>query len=83
MSSRGALPVEFLLEALEDLEDLPAIARQLTALAPEGRVACGQSDPGLLELTLREGHREKRLIYRYEPEQILVLSAERVVPTRH
>jgi hypothetical protein len=77
------LPVEFLLAALEDLEDLPAIARQLTALAPEGRVACGQSDPDLRELTLREGHREKRLIYRCEPDQILVLSAEHVAPTQH
>jgi len=74
-----ALPVEFLLDALDELEDLPAIARLLTTMADHGRVRCGQGDPGLLELTLGE----KRLIYRFEAEQILVLSAETIAPTRH
>ena len=74
-----ALPVEFLIEALEDLEDLPAIARQLTSMADLGRVACGQADPGLRELKLGE----KRLFYRCEEEQILVLWAESVPPTQH
>ncbi len=77
------MPIEFLLEAMEELEDLPAIARQLTALAAQGRVACGQSDEGLLELTVSEKQGQKRLIYRCESEQIVVLSAERVAPTRH
>jgi len=74
-----ALPVEFLIEALDELEDLQAIARQLTRMAEHGRVRCGQADPGLLELTLGE----KRVIYRCEAEQILVLSAETIAPTRH
>lgn len=74
-----SLPVEFMLEAMEELDDLPAIARQITALADLGRVACGQPDPSLLELTVGE----KRLIYRCESEQILVLFAESVGPTQH
>lgn len=74
-----SLPVEFMLEAMEELDDLPAIARQITALADLGRVACGQSDPNLLELTLGA----KRLIYRCESEQILVLFAESILATRH
>lgn len=83
MSARCAMPVEFLIDALDDADDLPAIARQLTAQASHGRVACGQSDPTLLELTVRGESGEKRLIYRVEPEQILVLWAESVAPTRH
>ncbi len=83
MSLHEALPVEFLIDAMHDLEDLPAIARQLTALAHAGKPACGQPDPSLRELVLAEGSSEKRLIYRCESEQILVLSAERVSPTRH
>ncbi len=83
MSSRRALPVEFLLDALEDLEDLTSIARQLAALAPHGRVACGQSDPELLELTLTGACGQKRLLYRCELEQIVVLSAEHIAPTQH
>ncbi len=77
-----ALPVEFLLEALEDLDDLPDlpdIARQLTALAFDGRVACGQADPDVRELTLGE----KRLLYRCEPDAIVVLSAEPIAATQH
>ncbi len=71
--------VEFDIEALEDLEDLPQIARQLTRLADWGRVACGQPDPTLLELQLGE----KRLLYRIEGDEVWVLSAERVAPTCH
>ncbi len=74
-----ALPVEFLIEALDDLDDLPKIARQLTRMADHGRARCGQTDPDLLELILGE----KRLIYRVEAEQILVLWAETIPPTQH
>jgi hypothetical protein len=74
-----ALPVEFLIEALEELEDLSAIARQLTVLADTGRIACGQADPDLFELSIGE----KRVFYRFEDGQILVLWAESISPTRH
>lgn len=74
-----ALPVEFTIEALEDIEDIAEVASQLTRAAELGRVVCGQSDPELRELTL--GH--SRVLYRMEDEQIVVLSAEPFTPVLH
>lgn len=74
-----ALPVEFTLEALEDIEDVAAIARQLTRVADHGRIACGQSDPLLREVLLGQN----RVLYRVEEEQIVVLAAELVPPAIH
>ena len=71
--------VEFMLDALDDLDDLPAIAKQLTARADEGRIACGQPDPGLWELVIGE----KRLLYRQEDDEVIVLHAEHMPPTQH
>jgi hypothetical protein len=74
-----ALPVEFTTEALEDIEDLSEIARELTRAAEHGRIVCGQSDPNLRELLLGA----HRVLYRVEEEQIVVLSAEPHVPALH
>jgi hypothetical protein len=74
-----ALPVEFTLEALEDIDDLPLIASQLTRAAECGRIACGQADPDVRELLVGQN----RVLYRLEEEQIVVLSAEPFVPSLH
>ncbi len=71
--------VEFALEALDDLEDLPTIARQLTVLAELGKVVCGQSDPELWELQIDE----KRVFYRVQCDEIIVVGAESIPPVRH
>ena len=73
------LPIEFTLEAMEDIEDLPHVARQLSRLADFGAVACGQCDPLLRELVVDE----RRLLYRVEREQIVVLSATLALPALH
>ena len=65
------LPVEFTLEAMEDIEDLPHVARQLSRLAKLGSVACGQADPRLRELIVDQ----QRVLYRVERDQIVVLGA--------
>lgn len=64
-------PVEFTLEAMEDIDDLPHVARQLSRLGELGRVACGQADPCLRELIVDA----QRVLYRVEPDQIVVLGA--------
>ena len=69
MSSR---PVEFTREALEDIEDLPEIARALSQTAESGRIVCGQSDPCMLELVIER----LRVLYRLEDQLILVLGAD-------
>jgi hypothetical protein len=66
------LPVEFTLEALEDIEDIVGVARQLSRQAQRGRIACGQSDPETRELVIDR----TRLLYRLEPTQIVVLGAD-------
>jgi hypothetical protein len=71
--------VEFSLEALEDLEDLPAIAKQLKLLADEGRIACGQPDPSVRELEIAR----RRILYRQRGDELEVITAEPVVPARH
>jgi hypothetical protein len=71
--------VEFELEALDELDDLPFIARQLTVLAECGRVVCGQPDPLLWELQIGE----KRVFYRFEEDEIRVISAESIARVRH
>ncbi len=65
------LPVEFTRKAMEDIEDLPYVARQLSRLGELGSVASGQADPCLRELTVDR----QRVLYRVEREQIVVLSA--------
>jgi hypothetical protein len=70
------LPVEFTLEALEDIEDIVSMARKLSRQADDGRIACGQSDPSTRELVIDH----TRLLYRLEATQILVLGAD---PTTH
>lgn len=66
------LPVEFTLEALEDIDDIVDVARRLSREASHGRIACGQSDPETRELVIDR----TRLLYRLEETQILVLSAD-------
>jgi hypothetical protein len=73
------LPVEFTLEAMEDIEDLPYVARQLSRLAELGTIACGQADPRLRELVVDQ----QRVLYRVEREQIVVLSASAAPPLMH
>lgn len=68
-----ARPVEFTPEALEDIEDLPEVARALSQSAELGRIVCGQSDPCTLELVIER----LRVLYRLEDHQILVLAADR------
>ncbi|MDB4976193.1 MAG: hypothetical protein JWN48_4534 [Myxococcaceae bacterium] len=65
-------PVEFTEEALEDIEDLPEIARALSQSAELGRIVCGQSDPCTLELVIER----LRVLYRLEENQIVVLCAD-------
>ncbi len=65
-------PVEFTPEALEDIEDLPEVARALSECAELGRIVCGQSDPCTLELVVER----LRVLYRLEEHQILVLAAD-------
>ena len=65
-------PVEFTTEALEDIEDLPEIARALSRSAELGRIVCGQSDPRTLELVIEQ----LRVLYRLEDHQIIVLAAD-------
>lgn len=74
-----SLPVEFTLEALEDIEDIVIVARKLTRIAALGRIACGQSDPFLRELVIGR----LRLLYRLEETQILVLGADSAPPLTH
>lgn len=83
-------PVEFTLEAMEDIEDLPYVARQLSRLGELGCVACGQADPCLRELIVdgRASAGEPllsalRVLYRVEPDQILVLAASVATPALH
>jgi hypothetical protein len=73
------LPVEFTLEALEDIEDIVLVARRLTHVASFGRIACGQSDPFLRELVIGR----TRILYRLEQTQILVLGADQVAAPLH
>ena len=76
---RAVLPVEFTLRALEDIEDVQSVAREL-ARAPElGRIACGQGDPRVLSIALGK----LRVLYRLESEQIVVLGAEPIARTLH
>ena len=73
----AACPVEFTLQALRAVEDISAVARELSKRAQQGVVLCGQSDPDVRQLhidTLRIG-------YRIESDLITVLWAE-VDPTR-
>lgn len=72
-------PVEFTLEAMEDIEDLPHVARQLSRLGELGRVACGQTDACLRELVVDE----QRVLYRLERDQIVVLGASVAAPPLH
>ena len=65
-------PVEFTQEALEDIEDLPEVARALSRSAELGRIVCGQSDPCTLELVIER----LRVLYRLEEDQIVVLCAD-------
>lgn len=65
-------PIEFTTEALEDIEDLPEIARALSRSAELGRIVCGQSDPRTLELVIEQ----LRVLYRLEDHQIIVLAAD-------
>jgi hypothetical protein len=65
-------PVEFTAEALEDIDDLPEIARALSRAAELGRIVCGQSDPCTLELVIEQ----LRVLYRLEDHQIVVLGAD-------
>lgn len=74
-----ALPVEFTREAMDDIDDLPRVARLLSRLAEAGRVACGQPDPMTREVLIDQ----QRVIYRLEREQIVVLSAEPELPSLH
>jgi hypothetical protein len=67
-----ARPVEFTREALEDIEDLPEVARALSRAAESGRIVCGQSDPCMLELVIER----LRVLYRLEDHLILVLGAD-------
>jgi hypothetical protein len=87
---RVGRPIEFTLEAMEDIEDLPAVARQLSRLGELGRVACGQADPCLRELIVDARARADepmvhalRVLYRVEPDQIVVLSASAAPPALH
>ena len=73
------LPVEFTLEAMEDIDDLPHVARQVSRLAKRGRIACGQTDPRLRELIVDQ----QRVLYRVEREQIVVLGASDAEPVLH
>lgn len=65
-------PIEFTTEALEDIEDLPEVARALSRSAELGRIVCGQSDPRTLELVIEQ----LRVLYRLEDHQIIVLAAD-------
>lgn len=65
-------PVEFTVEALEDIDDLPEVARALSRSAELGRIVCGQSDPRTLELVIEQ----LRVLYRLEDHQIVVLGAD-------
>jgi hypothetical protein len=76
---RLALPVEFTLEALDDIEDIISVARKLSRVATLGRVACGQSDPFMREVSIGR----TRLLYRLEETQILVLGADCTPPLHH
>jgi hypothetical protein len=65
-------PVEFTQEALEDIDDLPEVARALSRSAELGRIVCGQSDPCTLELVIEQ----LRVLYRLEDNLIVVLCAD-------
>lgn len=65
-------PVEFTMQALKDLEDISAIARELSARADQGQVLCGQPDPQTRQLFIGP----TRVVYRVEADQITVLCAE-------
>jgi hypothetical protein len=66
------LPVEFTLEAMQDIDDLPRVARLLSRMVDFGKVACGQDDPLLREVVIDD----QCVMYRVERDQIVVLSAE-------
>lgn len=66
------LPVEFTQEAMQDIEDLPRLARQLSRALEFGRVLCGQPDPCTREIVIEE----LRVVYRVERDQVVVLSAD-------
>ncbi len=68
-------PVEFTREALEDIDDLPEVARALSLAAECGRIVCGQSDPFVLELVIER----LRVLYRLEDQLIVVLGADSTV----
>lgn len=70
------LPVEFTQEAMQDIEDLPRLARQLSRALEFGRVLCGQADPCTREIVIEE----LRVVYRVEREHVVVLSAD---PAEH
>lgn len=64
---------------MEDIEDLPRMARKLSRMVDLGRVACGQADPRVRELCIDD----LRVLYRVEREQIVVLSADKARPVVH
>jgi hypothetical protein len=67
-----ALPVEFTQEAMEDIEDLPRLARKLSHALDFGQILCGQPDPCTREIVIED----LRIVYRVEREQVVVLSAD-------
>jgi hypothetical protein len=73
------LPVEFTQEAMEDIEDLPRLARQLSRALDCGRVLCGQADLCTREIVIED----LRILYRVEREQVVVLSADPVEHSLH
>ena len=73
------LPVEFTQEAMQDIDDLPRVARLLSRMVDFGKVACGQADPLLREVVIDD----LRLMYRVERDQIVVLSADPAPPSLH
>lgn len=73
------LPVEFTQEAMQDIDDLPRVARLLSRMVDFGKVACGQADPLLREVVIDD----LLLMYRVERDQIVVLSADPAPPSLH
>jgi hypothetical protein len=73
------LPVEFTQEAMQDIDDLPRVARLLSRMVDFGKVACGQGDPLLREVIIDD----QCVMYRVEREQIVVLSADPAPPSVH
>jgi hypothetical protein len=73
------LPVEFTQEAMQDIDDLPRVARLLSRMVDFGKVACGQDDPLLREVVIDD----LLVMYRVERDQIVVLSADPAPPSLH